>query len=120
MVPHNSHNPFVNDKDDACRRLQETADKVDTPDMVANSQPSEQQKHEAEIASMALAVLVRLTANAGGPQSLLGLCLHCASIPGKDNPVSLLFHCLVYSSSHTRTSSPPSVAHSAGTPVCGL
>ena len=71
MVPKNSHNLFVNDKQDACRRLQETAEKVDTPDTVAESQPSDQQKHEAEIASMALAVLVRLTANAGGSQSAL-------------------------------------------------
>ncbi len=62
---------FVNDEDDACRRLQEAAEKVETPDLIAESQPSEQQKHEAEIASMALAVLVRLTANAGGPQSPL-------------------------------------------------
>lgn len=61
----------MNDKDAACRRLQEAADKVDTPHTLAHSQPSDQQKHEAEIASMALAVLVRLTANAGGPQSLL-------------------------------------------------
>ncbi len=60
----------VNDKDDACRRLQDAAEKVNNRDRVVDSQPCDQQKHEAEIASMALAVLVRLTANAGGPQSL--------------------------------------------------
>jgi len=69
--PKNSHNSSLNDKDDACRRLQETAGKVDNSDIVGDSQPSEQQKHEAEIGSMALAVLVRLTANAGGPQSVV-------------------------------------------------
>ncbi|KAL0042756.1 hypothetical protein WJX79_009797 [Trebouxia sp. C0005] len=62
--------PLLNCIEPICRRLQETADKVDTPDMVADPQPSDQQKHEAEIASMALAVLVRLTANAGCVEAL--------------------------------------------------
>ena len=47
----------------ACRRLQGSFSNKET--QVDSQQASAQQAFEAEIASMALAVLVRLTANAG-------------------------------------------------------
>lgn len=53
-----------------CRRLQDKAQQSTAPDTKVNSEAGVQEKHEAEIASMALAVLVRLTGNAGCVEAL--------------------------------------------------
>ncbi|KAL0040215.1 hypothetical protein WJX77_000548 [Trebouxia sp. C0004] len=91
--------PLLNCIEPICRRLQEAAEKVDTPDIVADSHPSDQQKHEAEIASMALAVLVRLTANAGCVEALaeeraLLLCYWLVHQPPGPTPLLLALRLL--------------------------
>ena len=54
----------------ACRRLQGTAQSVEASESSSEPVALAQQRHEAEIASMSLAVLVRLTANAGCVEAL--------------------------------------------------
>lgn len=54
----------------ACRRLQVEAQSEEPSEASTEPESPIQQRHEAEIASMALAVLVRLTANAGCVEAL--------------------------------------------------
>ena len=53
-----------------CRRLQDKAHNLTAQDTQPDLEPGVQEKHETEIASMALAVLVRLTGNAGCIEAL--------------------------------------------------
>ena len=53
-----------------CRRLQDKAQQTSASETQVNPEAGVQEQHEAEIASMALAVLVRLTGNAGCVEAL--------------------------------------------------